>query len=46
MEKYFKMKGYDIMGKTGTAQYVNENTGKYYFDTLNYLIDHYYYLLY
>lgn len=33
----FKMKGYDIMGKTGTAQYVNENTGKYYFDTLNYI---------
>ena len=33
----FKMKGYDIMGKTGTAQYVNEKTGKYYFDTLNYV---------
>lgn len=33
----FKMKGYDIIGKTGTAQYVNEKTGKYYFDTLNYI---------
>lgn len=33
----FKMKGYDIIGKTGTAQYINENTGKYYFDTLNYI---------
>lgn len=33
----FKMNGYDIMGKTGTAQYINENTGKYYFDTLNYI---------
>lgn len=33
----FKMNGYDIIGKTGTAQYVNENTGKYYFDSLNYI---------
>lgn len=33
----FKMDGYDIMGKTGTAQYINEKTGKYYFDTLNYI---------
>lgn len=33
----FKMDGYDIIGKTGTAQYVNENTGKYYFDSLNYI---------
>lgn len=33
----FKMNGYDLIGKTGTAQYVNENTGKYYFDSLNYI---------
>ncbi len=33
----YKMEGYDIIGKTGTAQYVNESTGKYYFDTLNYI---------
>ena len=33
----FRMKGYDIMGKTGTAQYINEKTGTYYFDTLNYI---------
>ena len=33
----FKMKGYDIIGKTGTAQYINEKTGTYYFDTLNYI---------
>lgn len=33
----FKMNGYDLMGKTGTAQYVNVSTGKYYFDTLNYI---------
>lgn len=33
----FKMNGYDIMGKTGTAQYINEKTGTYYFDTLNYI---------
>lgn len=33
----FRMEGYDIMGKTGTAQYINEKTGTYYFDTLNYI---------
>lgn len=33
----YKMNGYDLMGKTGTAQYVNESTGKYYFDSLNYI---------
>lgn len=31
----FKMKGYDLIGKTGTAQYV-EN-GSYYFDELHYI---------
>jgi penicillin-binding protein 2B len=25
----YKVEGYDIIGKTGTAQYVNPNTGKY-----------------
>ena len=33
----FKMNGYDLMGKTGTAQYINEKTGKYYYDTMNYI---------
>jgi len=33
----YKMKGYDLMGKTGTAQYINQKTGTYYFDTLNYI---------
>ena len=33
----FKMNGYDLMGKTGTAQYVNEKTGAYYFDNINYI---------
>lgn len=33
----YKMEGYDIMGKTGTAQYINQSTGRYYFDTLNYI---------
>ncbi|MDD5980487.1 MAG: penicillin-binding protein [bacterium] len=26
----YKLKGYDLIGKTGTAQLVNPNTGKYY----------------
>lgn len=33
----YKMEGYDLIGKTGTAQYVDESTGKYYFDTLHYI---------
>ena len=33
----FKMNGYDLIGKTGTAQYVNSSTGKYYFDDINYI---------
>lgn len=33
----FKMDGYNLIGKTGTAQYVNESTGTYYFDNLNYI---------
>ena len=32
----FKMKGYDLIGKTGTAQYVN-NYGTYYFDDFHYI---------
>ena len=32
----FKMKDYDLIGKTGTAQYVN-NYGTYYFDELHYI---------
>ena len=33
----FKMDGYNLIGKTGTAQYVNTSTGTYYFDNLNYI---------
>ena len=33
----YKMKGYDLIGKTGTAQYVNIATGRYYFDDINYI---------
>ena len=33
----FKMKDYDLIGKTGTAQYVNSSTGTYYFDDTNYI---------
>jgi len=32
----YKLKGYDIIGKTGTAQYVN-NYGSYYFDDFHYI---------
>ena len=32
----FKMKEYDLIGKTGTAQYVN-SSGTYYFDELHYI---------
>jgi penicillin-binding protein 2B len=33
----YKIDGYNIIGKTGTAQYVNPKTGKYYTDDLNYI---------
>lgn len=33
----YKMEGYDLIGKTGTAQYVDTSTGKYYFDNINYI---------
>lgn len=33
----YKIDGYDIIGKTGTAQYINTSTGKYYTDQLNYI---------
>ena len=33
----YKMPGYDLIGKTGTAQYVNTSTGSYYFDDINYI---------
>ncbi|HOO68130.1 MAG TPA: penicillin-binding transpeptidase domain-containing protein, partial [Bacilli bacterium] len=33
----YKMDGYDLIGKTGTAQYVNSSTGEYYFDDINYI---------
>lgn len=34
---YYKQKGLDIIAKTGTAQYINPNTGKYYYDDINYI---------
>lgn len=33
----YKMNGYDLIGKTGTAQYINQQTGTYYYDDLNYI---------
>lgn len=33
----YKMAGYDLIGKTGTAQYTNSTTGAYYFDDINYI---------
>lgn len=33
----YKMEGYDLIGKTGTAQYVNPQTGKYYQDEHSYI---------
>ena len=33
----YRMDGYELIGKTGTAQYTNPNTGTYYFDNENYI---------
>lgn len=33
----YKLEGYDLIGKTGTAQYVNSHTGKYYEGAHNYI---------
>jgi len=33
----YKMEGYDLIGKTGTAQYINTSNGTYYFDEINYI---------
>ena len=33
----YKIKGYDVIGKTGTAQYFNKETGSYSFKTLDYI---------
>ena len=33
----FKMKVYDLMGKTGTAQYVDSTSGRYFYDDINYI---------
>jgi penicillin-binding protein 2B len=33
----YKIEGYDIIGKTGTAQYINPKTGKYYKTDANYI---------
>ena len=33
----YKIEGYDIIGKTGTAQYINSNTGKYQTGAGNYI---------
>lgn len=33
----YKQEGLDIIAKTGTAQYVNPSTGKYYYDGYNYI---------
>ncbi len=34
---HLKVEGHDIIGKTGTAQYTNPATGRYYFDNINYI---------
>ena len=34
----YRMDGYDLIGKTGTAQYTNPYTGRYYYDNVNYKI--------
>lgn len=33
----YKIDGFDIIGKTGTAQYTNETSGEYYFDGVSYI---------
>ena len=33
----YKMEGYDLIGKTGTAQIANPNTGKYYYGKYDYI---------
>lgn len=33
----YRMDGYDLIGKTGTAQYTDPNTGRYYYDNVNYI---------
>ena len=33
----FKMKDFDLIGKTGTAQFVDTSTGKYYYDDFHYI---------
>ena len=36
-EASYRMDGYDLIGKTGTAQYTNPYTGRYYYDNVNYI---------
>ena len=33
----YRMDGYDLIGKPGTAQYTNPYTGRYYYDNVNYI---------
>lgn len=33
----YRMDGYDLIGKTGTAQYTDPYTGRYYYDNVNYI---------
>lgn len=33
----YRLDGYDLIGKTGTAQYTNPYTGRYYYDNVNYI---------
>lgn len=33
----YKQVGLDVIGKTGTAQYINQSTGKYYYGGINYI---------
>ena len=33
----YRMDGYDLIGKTGTAQYTNPYIGRYYYDNVNYI---------
>jgi len=34
---FYKVNGYDLIGKTGTAQFVNPNTGRYYSGSRDYI---------